>query len=396
MKKIAIITPGFSGSTFPLEKRLAQKNFIVDHYQIVFQHVDEFESFPFKFDCNRFGSRKIERDEARALYQFIDNDNFSLNVLNFPRPFISVPILGKIILFVSKVILNKFAKKINTANYDCVLFIGQYSNRFFPFLLRKIKTNKIVALHEVCNHRNENCKILSPLLKEIKKQGIPIIVFSKNSYDYLCKYDFVIQSKIHLIHFGLFEGYLIYAAENKMNLPSQYVLYIGSISSHKGLDLLYESVSMQKWPCKFVVAGCGRSEFVEKMKGDERFFVINRFLKNREFAELIRKCKFVVCPYKTMSQSGIPQTAFLFGKPVVASNLEGFKEIIRDNENGLLFESGKKDALRDSLISMLNQDSVYRNIKKYVEACFMNECSPYSWNYIAEKYVELLTKIDYE
>lgn len=387
MKKIAVITPGFSGSTIPLEKYLVHKGISIEHYQIVHQFCAELESFPFKFHSYRFGDWRISYNNAKEIYDYVQWNDYSLNVLNLPRPLPRIPIINHIMRMAINIVLYKFCKKINK-KYDVVLFFGQYNDLIFHFLVKNIKKEKIVALHEVCNHRKNDFDILSPLMKEIKQQELPIVVFSRNSYNSLLKYNVFSSKKIFLLHFGLFEGYSLYHSKNTFKLPSEYVLYIGSISHHKGLDIFYDAVvSKDNWPCKFVVAGRGFSEYVEKMKKDKRFLVINHFLTNSEFAELVRNCKFVVCPYRTMSQSGIPQTAFLFDKPVVASDLDGFKEIIVDKDNGLLFESENKDALQKSMKELLENAVLYNKIKDRINFNFSNDNYLYSWNVIANEYI---------
>jgi glycosyltransferase involved in cell wall biosynthesis len=45
------------------------------------------------------------------------------------------------------------------------------------------------------------------------------------------------------------------------------------------------------------------------------------------------------------------------GKPVVASNLEGLKELIVDGETGLLFEAGDFKQMAEKMVYLLNDDS---------------------------------------
>lgn len=66
--------------------------------------------------------------------------------------------------------------------------------------------------------------------------------------------------------------------------------------------------------------------------------------------------------------------AMVAGKPVIASNTEGPREIIKDKETGILVESGNYQALADAIIHSLNNkdeaDSMASKAKEYVQKFF--------------------------
>ena len=119
--------------------------------------------------------------------------------------------------------------------------------------------------------------------------------------------------------------------------------------------------------------------------------IINRRLSNSELCEVISKCSLVVCPYLTMSQSGIPQTVFTFGKPIVASDLFGFQEIISNGENGLLFKCGDSSSLARCINDFISNDElrkkIYHNVRRFE---FLHK--DYSWDEIADFYVNNFIK----
>ncbi|MFZ2187744.1 MAG: glycosyltransferase family 4 protein [Candidatus Moraniibacteriota bacterium] len=75
------------------------------------------------------------------------------------------------------------------------------------------------------------------------------------------------------------------------------------------------------------------------------------------------------------------------GRPVVAASLEGLKDAIRHNENGLLVEPGNHAAFEKAIISLLSDENERRALGeralRYTEA-------HYHWNIIARLYVEAL------
>jgi glycosyltransferase involved in cell wall biosynthesis len=83
--------------------------------------------------------------------------------------------------------------------------------------------------------------------------------------------------------------------------------------------------------------------------------------------ELIRKAKFIVCPYRDATQSGVLMTAMAMHKCVVATNVGSFPEYIQDDYNGLLSFPNPIDlalnlnkALKDDYYLKMNE-----NIKNY-------------------------------
>ena len=55
--------------------------------------------------------------------------------------------------------------------------------------------------------------------------------------------------------------------------------------------------------------------------------VINRFVDDKELADLFQKAAVVVYPYISATQSGVISIASFFKKPIVLSDVDYFKEV---------------------------------------------------------------------
>ena len=119
---------------------------------------------------------------------------------------------------------------------------------------------------------------------------------------------------------------------------------------------------------------------LDKFKQNSNFKIINRFLSNEEVASLIRNCKAVVLPYISASQSGLVQTAMVYGKPVIATRVGAFSEIIKDKKNGILVQPANATELANAI----NSFDQYEFASVYSEE--------YAWNYITHQYLELFKK----
>ncbi|MDE6284595.1 MAG: glycosyltransferase, partial [Bacilli bacterium] len=251
-----------------------------------------------------------------------------------------------------------------------------------------IKTKYIVSLHEVCDHSNPDFDHPNKVLKYLFSNKVPIILFSDKSTEDIKKYKGAVEENLYRVNFGQFDSFKIFQGEKHLDLPSHYVLFIGRFTPYKGLRLFYEATKeLASKGYHFVVAGSGNDEAIEDLKRIPNFTIINRYLSNRDFVELVERSSFIVCPYTSMSQSGIPQTAFVFNKPIIATDLDGFKEIIQNGRNGLLFSSNNKLELSE-YINLLIENNSYLN--ELIEGVGMFEklFPKYSWKEITETYIK--------
>jgi glycosyltransferase involved in cell wall biosynthesis len=129
--------------------------------------------------------------------------------------------------------------------------------------------------------------------------------------------------------------------ETEKEKENKYILLFGRISYYKGIDILINSmkiVLLTHPDEQFVIAGdfSDNMQLFNKIKDEDNLVIINKHIEIEELASIISKSKFVVCPYRDATQSGVLMTSFAMQKPVVASNVGAFPEYIEDNFNGLL------------------------------------------------------------
>ena len=103
---------------------------------------------------------------------------------------------------------------------------------------------------------------------------------------------------------------------------------------------------------------------------------------------IIQQSDIIVLPYTSGSQSGIPMTVFLFNKPIVASDIESFKEIIDDHLTGLLFRNRDVQSLADRIESLIVNPQLRMLLSENIKKKFTD--GEFSWEEIAKKNVCLL------
>jgi glycosyltransferase involved in cell wall biosynthesis len=152
------------------------------------------------------------------------------------------------------------------------------------------------------------------------------------------------------------------------------VLFFGRLSPYKGLPVFYraaEIVSRRLGGVRFIVAGRPRPDYTPPpppvLANGASVEVLDRYLHNRETAELFSRATVVACPYVDATQSGVVLTAFAFGKAVVATRIGGLPEYIEDGLTGLLVEPGDAGELADALVRLLEDAELRRRMRAAIE-----------------------------
>lgn len=390
-KRIAFFTGGFTGSTLPLAKQFIEKGFAVDFY-LLRGEVKEMEGFDCTFTAAKFGIEQIPESRYQGLCEYMASDLFKLYTINLPRPYKSVPVLRNLIKIVRKFFARRCAKSINAQGYQFINLVTSYKEDSWLLFDKYICSKKIISLHEVSDFKYDNMEYKpTNFLRHIFHKGYPIVVYSQNALRQIANYREVNMENVHLIHFGLFETYLT-VKEEKVDCPQDYILFFGGILPYKGLSTLYDCVNAHREyfiDHKVVVAGKGKDMVLDKILTDDLFFCINRRLSSGELTYLIKNANAIVCPYLTMSQSGIPQTVMPYGKPIIATKLPAFEEILKDEVNSLLVEVGDSEGLYNQIRRIYDDDNLYYRLTERIKS-FESDSFEFSWNNICQQYLKIM------
>jgi glycosyltransferase involved in cell wall biosynthesis len=184
-------------------------------------------------------------------------------------------------------------------------------------------------------------------------------------------------------------SYVSQFQKNK-NQEGTYILFFGRFSLYKGIDLLLAAIPevLQKFPNQqFVIAGKSEGykldeNIIEKHKNN--ISVVSKYLSVEELVQCIADTKFIVCPYRDATQSGVLMTAHALGKMVIATNTGAFPEYINENVNGLLSAPQPK-ALATKIIQALNNDQ-YKKITHNIKSSYSDEIGTYNRKQIMTAY----------
>jgi glycosyltransferase involved in cell wall biosynthesis len=178
-------------------------------------------------------------------------------------------------------------------------------------------------------------------------------------------------------------GYLqkLVTAEDEQS-KKKHILFFGRLSVYKGIDDLLQAMPevFSEFPNeKLIIAG----KRVPGFDIDEGIFntyknnitLIEKHIPNDELAMLIQQAKFIVCPYKDATQSGVLMTAFGLKTPVIATHVGSFPEFIKHNVNGLLVPPSDPVKLAQGIRFALRNDH-YKQLAQNID----NEQVEDLWN----------------
>lgn len=222
---------------------------------------------------------------------------------------------------------------------------------------------KIFSLHDVVPHPDENInafiKIYNYIVKNISDR---LVVYSQNSFMQLGKK----KSKTSILP-------LCGRDYERHDDDDGYILFFGRFKPYKGLDMLSKVIEkVDDYKIKFIIAGSGeKSDYNFKF---ENVKVINRYMSNEELYKLIERCRAVILPYTSASQSGVIPLAYSFGKPIIITNIGGLMDMFIEGSG---------------YISDVNEDDIAEKVRRM---CYDNEQYSKFKNNIANMYNELYSK----
>jgi glycosyltransferase involved in cell wall biosynthesis len=141
------------------------------------------------------------------------------------------------------------------------------------------------------------------------------------------------------------------------------LLFFGFVRAYKGLQHLLEALPIirRELPCiRLLVVG----EFwqdkrfyldqIRRLEIEPNVLIVDRYVPNEELSAYFGAADVVVLPYTRVTQSGVVQLAYGFGRPVITTRVGGLPELVADGETGLLAEPGDSESLARAVCRFFN------------------------------------------
>lgn len=168
------------------------------------------------------------------------------------------------------------------------------------------------------------------------------------------------------------------------------VAMLGLLRPYKGLDVLLDAWSTVRAAipdARLLVAGrvLGDPEGaarLERVAAEDSGVIADlRFTPTEEFVGAMLRADVVVLPYRRIDQSGVLFAALALGRPLVATRVGGFAEVVEQHGAGVVIPPEDPAALADALIAVLRDPERCAGMAAASRAA---ADGPFSWGAIAE------------
>jgi glycosyltransferase involved in cell wall biosynthesis len=312
--------------------------------------------------------------------------------------------------------LSKKAREINANIYDAHAVSG-YG---FPERLKKLGINKpfIHTIHGVLADEYEQAKQnsypsfrgrianyfmhrLAKLEAETASNANIIVTISNYSLEKIQNHYGVNPNKVRIVPNGVdvekFNPMDSKAVRQQFGLGNEpCVLFVGSLIPRKGLPFLVEAAKkmvQENADTKFLIVGEGPLKYQLTVALESANLSGNfRFLGNlkEEALSAAYNCADVfVLPSIQEGQGIVLLEAQASGKPVVAFDVGGVNEAVRNGETGLLVKRGSSSELADALLRLLS-DKPLREKMGANGRGFVSE--NFTWDICAQKMVKVYSE----
>jgi glycosyltransferase involved in cell wall biosynthesis len=152
----------------------------------------------------------------------------------------------------------------------------------------------------------------------------------------------------------------------------KYAVFIGRLSKEKGLLTLIRAFEGIK---EFNLKIMGDGPMAEQLKEYVRRNKISNvellgFIDGGKRFEILKKAMFSIIPSEWYeNQPMAVLEAFAFGVPVIASKIGSLEEIVEDGKNGLLFQMGNSNDLRDKIKHFIDNTGKRMICSEYARYC---------------------------
>lgn len=295
---------------------------------------------------------------------------------------------------------EKIYKEMKKNNYDVLhtqwLIISPLDYFFINKIKRDCDVKLVVTVHDILPF---NQKIYDFYFhKKVYKIADSIILQTENNRNRFKKLFPENYDKCTVIPHGHFLDYAESATKEEsreyLHLPKDkfIFLFFGQIKKVKGIGILLKAYAEFCKECGdtlLVIAGkIWKDDFsqyqaiIDEEKLKNNVITDIKFIPDDEVKYYYLASDCCVLPYLDVYQSGVIQLCYAYKKPVIASNIDSFKEIVKDSQTGFLCEVNDICSLKESMKrAVLNSDNLPEmGLKGYTYIK-----NRYSWKDISEK-----------
>ena len=190
--------------------------------------------------------------------------------------------------------------------------------------------------------------------------------------------------RVHVIPHGAFEH--LTRQPDERPLPPELaavegpvVLCFGVVRPYKGIDVLVDAFRSVDGAELWVV-GRPLGVSLEALGAAPNVRFVPRYVSDAELPAFFRRADLLVLPHRTVDVSGVLFAGLAFGKPMVLSDVGGFRELVEEHGAGRLVPPGDPGALAEAISALLADPAERERLAERARAA---AAGPYSWDSVA-------------
>lgn len=285
----------------------------------------------------------------------------------------------------------KLRKELSRQHFDLIHLTWPLDYPFYQLFTLRIPF--VMTVHDPIPHSNdETLRDRFKRWSTFKRTDRFILLNKTQKQEFENRYR-IKSSNVDMSRLGIYTH-----LQNTSTIPplvqGNYILFIGSLLPYKGAKYIVQAMDAinEKHPdIKLVIAGRGTPDFdIDPYLRKGQVVFLNRFITNEELKSLIAHSKFICCPYKDATQSGVVMSAFTLNKPVLVTKVGALHEAVLHNRHGMLVPPCDSKALADATDMMLTGDTLERMSENILQDYSQGERT---WNAIAQGVINIYKKV---
>ncbi len=148
---------------------------------------------------------------------------------------------------------------------------------------------------------------------------------------------------------------------------------MGRAKPEKGFDIFLEALARERVPgWRFVIIGPGveQDQLLKRLVGKYQLQeVVSLLPAASDPFEHISKASCVIMPSRYEALPLVALETLAIGRPLIASDVDGLKEVVIDGVNGRLFPSGDVRKLSECLVSTCRDEESLAKYAKNAPCC---------------------------
>ena len=318
---------------------------------------------------------------VQGLTKFLKKKGYCVEITSSENTF-TIPIKGlkNLSFMISSFLKTKFNK-----DYDIV----HAHNISSALAMKNIKGKKILSIHGIFSNQINDLhgKTLASISRKYEKNALKwadaITVISKEAFDYYTNLGYNVFQVPNAIDISSLET-------NVDKRYSKQVIFAGRLSHEKGIDSLISISQKLTDDIHLIILGAGPEEekIKDLVKNHKNIHFFGYQNKNQTIS-LIRGSDILIQPslYEGISSTILESMACKTA--IIASDVGGNRELIENNQNGIIIESHNIDSFVEQIINLFDNEQLRQllvdNALKAVEK--------YNWNKIGNLYLDVYQSI---